>query len=151
MPEIHNPGCAPHVKECRCCKQTKQSEEFQDLGGNEYVAAVHGPRKPKVENYKRKICNSCRANQKRDAGLRARYGISLDQYNELLKAQNGVCAICESTCPTGRNLAVDHSHKTGKVRGLLCVRCNQGLGHFMDKETLIARMLDYARKHNEER
>lgn len=56
----------------------------------------------------------------------ARFGLTVESYDELFKSQNGLCAICEK--PHWRNLAVDHDHKTGKVRGLLCYRCNTLLG-----------------------
>ncbi len=51
-------------------------------------------------------------------------GVTDDQYERLLAAQGGHCALCPST-PKTRRLAVDHDHKTGKVRGLLCHRCNR--------------------------
>lgn len=53
----------------------------------------------------------------------------------MLAKQGGVCAICknpEKSCARGYRLAVDHDHATKQVRGLLCVNCNQGLGHFRD-------------------
>jgi translation initiation factor 2 beta subunit (eIF-2beta)/eIF-5 len=66
-----------------------------------------------------------------------RYGITLEQYNELLEKQLHACAICkepESQISWGKTkrLAVDHCHKTGKVRGLLCQRCNTTLGRYED-------------------
>ena len=66
----------------------------------------------------------------------ARYGITLDQCKAILKAQHGVCAICNRPESKKRrdgsvfDLAIDHDHKTGKVRGLLCARCNSMLGWF---------------------
>lgn len=60
--------------------------------------------------------------------LKRRYGITLEEYEKMFAEQDGKCAICKGVCPTGRNLAVDHDHDTGKVRGLLCSRCNQGIG-----------------------
>lgn len=59
-----------------------------------------------------------------------RYGMknaTLKRYNELLKAQDGVCALC-SKPPNGRRLSFDHNHKTGQIRGLLCTSCNYNLG-----------------------
>ena len=56
------------------------------------------------------------------------YGITFDEYESMLDAQDGVCAICREKCTTGRMLAVDHNHITGEVRGLLCRGCNQGIG-----------------------
>ena len=64
--------------------------------------------------------------------LKCNYDISLEEYNDLLNKQNGVCAICEKACSTGRRLCVDHDHKTNKVRGLLCLNCNRGIGNFKD-------------------
>lgn len=63
----------------------------------------------------------------RNNELVRRYGITLADYVAMLRAQGGGCAICGQK-PTRRNLAVDHDHATGKVRGLLCAPCNTGLG-----------------------
>jgi hypothetical protein len=60
--------------------------------------------------------------------LMQHYGITEEQYQELLKKQNGVCALCCKLPDSNRRLAVDHNHKTGKIRGLLCSRCNNLLG-----------------------
>jgi hypothetical protein len=60
--------------------------------------------------------------------LQRKFGISLDEYDAMLKSQSGVCAICAKPCATGKRLAVDHNHKTGAVRGLLCSSCNIKLG-----------------------
>jgi hypothetical protein len=56
------------------------------------------------------------------------YGLSLAAYDALMDAQGHGCAICGDACPSGRRLAVDHDHQTGRVRGLLCVRCNTLIG-----------------------
>lgn len=64
---------------------------------------------------------------RRRHSLRA-FGLTVEQYDEMLAAQDGVCAMCHEPCATGRRLAVDHDHQTGAVRGLLCGRCNTWLG-----------------------
>ena len=76
--------------------------------------------------------------------LKFRYNITLIEYDEIFEEQNGVCAICgrvESIM--GRRLAVDHDHKTGKVRGLLCYRCNTRLGILEENSNLLLVMLNY--------
>jgi hypothetical protein len=73
----------------------------------------------------------------RNAHLKRQYEITVDEYNEMLANQHGVCAICNTTCPSFDNLAVDHNHATGKVRGLLCKPCNTGLGAFKDRPDLL--------------
>lgn len=72
-----------------------------------------------------------------------RYGISLETYQEMLARQNGLCAICHKANPNGWALAVDHCHVTGKVRALLCMRCNAGIGHFSDDIAQVEKALSY--------
>lgn len=76
------------------------------------------------------------------------YGISLEEYNSLLSKQKGVCAICSTECISGRRLAVDHCHTTGKVRGLLCANCNRGLGLFKDSKFLLEKAQKYLEENN---
>lgn len=89
--------------------------------------------------------------QRRERWYIRRYGISTDDYNELLKAQNGLCAICN--LPGNgkyKKLHVDHCHKTGKLRSLLCVNCNRGLGYFQDNPALLSKASLYISKFEEE-
>jgi hypothetical protein len=87
-----------------------------------------------------------REEMQRRGDLRRRNGITLEQYNELLERQGGGCAICgklSSEEYNGKFLHVDHDHKTGKVRGLLCNDHNHGLGQFHDDPVLLRRAADY--------
>jgi hypothetical protein len=59
--------------------------------------------------------------------LRRKFNLTIEQYEEMLNKQHGVCLICGKP-PKDRRLAVDHDHKTGKIRGLLCGICNRHLG-----------------------
>ena len=61
-------------------------------------------------------------------------------------ASGGACAICGSK-PARKDLALDHCHETGKLRGLLCQPCNMGLGHFKDRADLLLRAVEYLRQH----
>lgn len=86
----------------------------------------------------------------RNYKLKYNFGITLKQYNEMLKDQNGVCAICEHS-ETVRDhktdqlkyLSVDHEHSTGKVRALLCNSCNTGLGMFQDDSNILLAASQY--------
>jgi hypothetical protein len=64
----------------------------------------------------------------RAAWLKAKYGLTVGEYDAMVEAQQGVCAICKGAVVSKRRLAVDHCHESGKVRGLLCVPCNAALG-----------------------
>jgi hypothetical protein len=70
------------------------------------------------------------------------YGLTPAGYDELLASQGGVCAICGR--PRGKNrLAVDHDHVTGRVRGLLCIRCNRGIAPFEGRPEVFMRAAEY--------
>jgi hypothetical protein len=69
--------------------------------------------------------------------LKQKYGIDNDMYYRMLASQDGVCAICGEVDAVERHLAVDHNHDTGEVRGLLCTRCNLGLGLLKEIKTLV--------------
>lgn len=82
------------------------------------------------------------------------YGISLEDYEKILVSQNGVCYICLGLEPTktrtgkeGKRLAVDHDHKTGKIRGLLCSQCNKLLGNAKDSIEILEKCIEYLKKH----
>lgn len=82
--------------------------------------------------------------------LKKQYGLTLETYNIMLKAQNEVCAICgEKETVSNRSLSVDHCHKTGKVRQLLCGNCNHALGKFKDSPELLEKARDYLIRHKE--
>ena len=68
-------------------------------------------------------------------------------YAYMLGDQKGVCKICKKVCTSGRALAIDHDHKTGLVRGLLCGKCNRGLGLFDDNVNLLLKAANYLKKH----
>ena len=77
--------------------------------------------------------------------LKVKYGITEADYDRMAKVQGGVCAICKCR-QRFQKLAVDHDHKTGKVRGLLCVSCNRGLGTFFDSTYRLRAAADYLDK-----
>lgn len=77
---------------------------------------------------------------------RLRYGITPDDYDRMHEAQGGRCALCRNS-EANRRLAVDHDHKTGKVRALLCARCNTALGNLRDDPALMIRAAAYVAQH----
>jgi hypothetical protein len=74
--------------------------------------------------------------------LKRRYGIWAAEVDERISQQGGVCAICR-TRPAEH---VDHNHRTGKVRGVLCFGCNGGLGQFQDNIESLCRAIDYVER-----
>lgn len=78
------------------------------------------------------------------------YGISLEEYEEKLKSQGNICAICGVPLPSrGLLTHLDHDHKTGKLRDFLCTNCNRGLGSFKDSISNLERAIMYLKTHSD--
>lgn len=90
---------------------------------------------------------------KRNSKYLAMYGVSLEQYNEMLNSQKGVCAICHNPeTVLGKdkkikNLSIDHCHSTGNVRGLLCNSCNNLIGRCDDNVSILQNAISYLNKY----
>ena len=84
----------------------------------------------------------------RAIALMRNYGITIEEYDNMFAAQNGICAICGKP-QNGKRLFVDHNHETDKVRGLLCQNCNIALGHMGDDAQLLIKAIDYLMKDNQ--
>lgn len=84
----------------------------------------------------------------RKSYLKQKYGLTVEAFEEMLMFQNGVCAICHraETINGFENLSVDHDHKTGEIRGLLCHSCNVGLGKFQDDPLRLEKAIEYLRR-----
>lgn len=76
------------------------------------------------------------------------YGITKDEYNNLITNQENKCLICNKNF-TEKNVHVDHCHTTGKIRGLLCSKCNQGIGLFNESIDLIKKAIIYLENNND--
>lgn len=86
---------------------------------------------------------------KRKHELKKAYGITPDEYELLLDLQRFECAICGTREPGGKGMfAVDHNHDTGDVRGLLCNRCNSGIGMLLESVDLLQQAINYLRLRN---
>ena len=75
-----------------------------------------------------------------------RYRITLEDYETLYQAQQGRCAICREIL-TENKRRIDHDHRTGKVRGILCTSCNTGIGLFQDSSAILEQAEDYLHSH----
>lgn len=85
----------------------------------------------------------------REKYLLQKYGLSLADYDALFKAQGGVCAICHKPPPPNKNLCVDHNHKTGKIRSLLCLGCNYKIGMMHDDFRFMKSACSYLERYNQ--
>jgi hypothetical protein len=114
-------------------------------------ADIRADRAAYMREYSRKM-RAANPDYHKNMFLKRQYGITIDCYSEMLAAQDGCCAICakpEATEIKGKvvALAVDHCHKTGAVRALLCSSCNTALGLFNDSVELLAKAREYVLYH----
>jgi len=77
-----------------------------------------------------------------------RYGLTIEQKQAMINAQDGKCAICKSDLKTTHNVCVDHNHETGFIRGILCRKCNLGIGHLNDSIEILKSAVKYLKKYN---
>jgi hypothetical protein len=88
----------------------------------------------------------CRRRRRRRAELQQKYSVELERYEEMWTAQEGACRICSGGLLSRSKdsfASVDHCHQTGRVRGLLCHRCNLAIGQFGDDPALLLRAAEY--------
>lgn len=142
---------AEETRTCRACGDEKPIEDFQvyDYTDGKRRHRCRTCESARVKRHRHKLMGQDLVGfrAKRTAITRKnRYGITQEQYDEMLEAQGGGCAICGSPLPrnSGKShLAVDHDHKTGRVRGLLCDPCNNGLARFDDDPEKLMKAAKY--------
>ncbi len=121
------------TKKCCRCRETKPISDFNK--DKHQKDGLKGD------------CRACRVFIRRKTDLYRKYNMSLRQYEKLFEKQGECCAICgthQSKLKT--RLCVDHDHIINKVRGLLCVACNRGLGYFKDDCSILTKANQYLRK-----
>lgn len=138
-------------------KAAAYNREYRKKRKDKISAYNKAYRARNVESSRAAVSKWGKQNKKRvrDKQLQRIYGITLETYNTLLKAQKGCCAICGNKetvkskgGKTTKSLAVDHCHKTGSVRGLLCYRCNTAIGYLSDSPLNAKRAFEYLTKHS---
>jgi hypothetical protein len=107
-----------------------------------YVRAWQRANPDRVKAWRRKN-RERRLEKMREIHLRNKFGLTPEEYDRILEAQGGVCALCECRPTPGISLHVDHDHGTGEIRGLLCMRCNNALGLFREDPDLLKRAARY--------
>lgn len=152
------------MKECTKCKETKSKTNFCSRkaskdGLNLWCRSCHSnnnkawqkqnpdkvkkDKKSYYDKYPERVHNK---------ELKHKYGITKEEYDVLLSNQNNKCKVCEQEELTKgrggkvRKMAVDHCHKTNKIRGLLCAKCNQALGLLDDNVESLKRAIKYLEK-----
>jgi len=145
------------TKVCNVCKQELPLESFHRLKTSK---DGYGYRCSKCDyalqkDYKKRRYEQFREDR-RKVQRKHKYGLSDEDFQKMLSDQKGLCACCGKTLEEGwtqnhknNKLVVDHDHKSGKVRGLLCTMCNKGLGLLGDDLEGLQKAVDYLKKSSE--
>ena len=138
LPEDHPYAAGRH---CSRCGEFKLATEY----------AIEGDKRAFKGVAMRSICKHCEAFKEWKGLLVKRYGITFEQYELMLAEQEGKCAVCNSedvnNSRSHGRLFIDHCHTSGKVRGLLCSRCNHGLGLFQDDIDRLRSAIEYLERN----
>lgn len=130
------------TRKCNKCDTTKPLNQFykRSAGATPYLA--------NPDNKYERICKDCRKAWQRKSFRTVIYGLTEEQYENMVEEHNGVCAICQEP-PAKTALHVDHNHITGDIRGLLCRECNLAIGHLKDSTNLLMRAIKYLEKYEQ--
>jgi len=141
------------VKKCNGCNKNLSEDSFPIRSGdkrrstckvchNARVRRWYSKDKPYRRYKSRQYASTNRSKRSSwNKRLKANYGITADQFDIMRKEQEDKCLICSDRPDKG--LVVDHCHKTGKVRGLICANCNSGIGFLRDDINLLEKAIDY--------
>jgi hypothetical protein len=143
---------AQGLKRCSVCKEVKEFQSFyrhkNTVDGYAHCCAIC-VQKLGVKYYTPEKGHAKYQRNKRtqkNAKLLKDFGITIDQYEEMLSTQCNLCAICNEPSP-GKALAVDHDHDTGQVRALLCGNCNPAVGFVKEKPSRARAIAEYLEKY----
>lgn len=153
------------TKFCRKCSRVRPRTEFSvdvhKVDGirtvcsqctREFQQRQRDARGPRHREYDKEYNRAWRRTPRgrrlsKDKSLRNNYGMTLEQYEQMLTSQDNSCATCKTKDPGGPHkiFQVDHDHETGAIRGLLCYRCNHGISCFRESVEIIEAVVDYLR------
>lgn len=143
------------MKTCPSCKDPVASFNLSKSSkdGFRYVCKscerIRSANWRKLNVEKCRIYDKNRKERKREQNYQRKYGISINTYELMLREQNGSCMICYRDELKEKKLDIDHCHRTGKIRGLLCARCNKTIGLLEDDRQLALNIIQYLDKFQE--
>lgn len=141
-------------KPCIICEKNKPINDFhKNLNKDKRFNVCKECHYQRYNDWRKKPENKEKIiKYRRNHVFKRRYGINIEQYDQMVIKQNNLCLICEKQPdnygpPQVKRLSIDHCHITGTIRGLLCHRCNTALGAFHEDINIINKAIVYLKKH----
>lgn len=122
---------------CESCKKERAKQRWEKWRSKQDDASFRAKENERQQGYR------LRTGYQRDYELRTKYGITLEEWADMLEKAGYACEICRQST---ESLCVDHDHVTGKVRGVLCRKCNRSIGQLGDSVEALERALEYLRR-----
>lgn len=116
-----------------CCDAYYQTPKGKEVARRATKKFIRKLKHERPEEYQRRVF---RQNLKK-------YGLTPERYEEMVKAQDGRCVICNTELLGGKQTHIDHNHDTGEVRAILCTLCNVGIGAFRERVDLLRKAIAY--------
>jgi hypothetical protein len=137
-------------KKAQSKRYYEKHKEAKNKYGREYAVKNKERDREKRNALSRKWWNNNKS-KTHESKLKQNYGITINEYTQMLIKQSNCCAICGSSQGEfKRNFAVDHNHKNGEIRELLCANCNTMLGNAKDNPKILQKAIDYLNKWSHE-
>lgn len=137
---------------CCTCKAYKPLSEYHKDKTTRYGVSVSCKEcsndRSKTLHKNRMLSDPTYALNKKNQYIKHKWGMSREEYDARLLAQDGKCAVCKQEQPTAY-WHLDHNHKTGALRDFLCSNCNRGIGHLKEDLTILNNAIEYLTKHAE--
>ena len=137
---------------CKSCVKRKDAVNYRSNKETKLLRNKQYDRdNPEKKTARNKRYAASNSKKRREQGIKYRHGITTEQYNELLRIQNNCCAICGkdfALITNIKNIHLDHDHKTGAIRSILCGKCNVALGHVDDNIGVLYKMISYLVAHS---
>lgn len=127
-------GWLIYFSACKKCSNARSMARFRNMTPSEKKAEYD----KRTSRYSKRV--------RKNWSLKEKFGITIDQYEQMIVDQDSKCYICEDLLIKPH---VDHCHKTNRVRKLLCVRCNTGLGSLRDDVSIMEKCIAYIKEHND--
>lgn len=137
-------GLRCYCKECR--KAYNRAHRIEKAEYNKKYRQINKVKLIKQQKEYRQTEEGKLACCRRD--LKKSFGITLEEFDRMVEKQNGICAICGNININGQRLCVDHNHKTGDIRKLLCHHCNRLLGCAKENVTILQSAINYLHDHS---
>ena len=154
------------MKTCSMCKQEKSLDNFVFIRHNKNSSALYRARCTPCYNYHYREKHRARPlnerlqvyverkskttfHSRKEDRIKRLFGISLQQFNDMLEEQKGCCYICQTHFDHEKEVNIDHDHSTGKLRKLLCRPCNTSLGLLKEKIETFYACAEYLKEHND--